>query len=114
MNELVYDKDYHYIDSISVWLDVDTVLYLAVIILLVYKTLHIIKSYKKKECISLFTFVKKYSLICALPLFALYAVQLCLSNIYIYKNIVTTILPIIYALIIQCVFILIDKIKKKK
>ena len=111
MNELNYNKELHWVDSISVWLDIDTVLYLVVIILIAYKTMHIIK---KKKCISLFTFVKKYSLICALPLFALYAVQLCLSNIYIYKNIVTTILPIIYALIIQCVFILIDKIKKKK
>jgi len=114
MNELVYDKKYHYWDSISVFLDIDSLIYMLVSIMIFWGIARIICKVKKKEKISIFVFISKYTIISAIPIFLLFAVQLIMSGKYIKNNIIIAFLPLVYGVLIQVIFMIIRKFKKEK
>ncbi len=114
MNELVYDKKYHYWDSVSVFLDIDSLIYILVMMMIFWGITRIICRVKKKEKISVFDFIRKYMIISAIPIFLLFAVSLIMSGLYIRNNIIIAFLPLVYGVIIQVIFMIIGKIKKNK
>ena len=114
MNELVYDKKYHYWDSVSVFLDIDSLIYILVSMMIFLGITRIICRVKKEEKISLFDFISKNMIISSIPIFLLFAVQLIMSGKYMKNNIIITFLPLLYGILIQVIFLIIREFKKDK
>lgn len=112
MEELVYDKKYHFWDSVSVWLDADSIIYLAVVVLIAFGLMVLISKIKHKEHISFFDFLRKYTFVCALPIFALFLIQLIASGIFVKNNIIVTFLPLLYGVVLQGIFVMIGKLMR--
>ena len=100
---MVYDKENHFIDSFSVWLDLDSCVYIIVILLIAWGVTRLVQKTKKKDKISLLKFTSKYMIFCSLPIFVLFAVQLIMSGLFVANNIIVTFLPLIYGAIIQLI-----------
>lgn len=113
MNEMVYNKEYHFLDSVSVWLDLDSLVYILVILFLAFGVTNLILKLRKKKLINLLVFTKNFMVLCAIPVFVLFGVQLIMSGMFIIGNIIITFLPLIYAVIIQLICMLVYKIIKK-
>ena len=91
MNELVYDKKYHYWDSVSVFLDIDSLIYILMLMMIFWG----ISRIKNKEKISIVDFISKYMINSSIPIYLLFAVQLKMSGMYIKNNIIVTFLPLV-------------------
>ena len=105
-NEMTYDKKYHFLDSFSVFMDIDSLIYILISALLVWAIVNIYYKSKKKDKIHFGVFVSKYMLFCSIPVFMFYAVMLIMSGVYVFNNIVILFLPLVYAIVIQFVFTL--------
>jgi len=114
MNELTYNKEYHYWDSISVFLDIDSLIYILVSMMIFWGIARIILKVRKKEKISIFVFISRYMIISAVPIFLLFAIQLIMSGMYVTNNIIITFLPLVYGILIQAIFMIVRKSKKEK
>ncbi len=108
MENLVYDKKYHFLNSLSVWLDLDSLVYILAVLLLAWGITNLICKCRKQRGIKLFRFAKKYMILCALPIFILFAVQLAMSGIWTSGNILIAFLPLLYGAVIQIIFIIIN------
>lgn len=111
-DEITYNKKYHFLDSFSVFLDIDSLIYILISALLIWAVANGFSRMKKGKKIRFGTFVSKYMIICAIPVFLFYAVMLIMSGVYVYNNIVVLFLPLLYAAIIQFVVRIILKNKK--
>ena len=87
-NEMTYDKKYHFLDSFSVFMDIDSLIYILISALLVWAIVNIYYKSKKKDKIHFGVFVSKYMLFCAIPVFVFYAIMLIMSGVYVFNNIV--------------------------
>ena len=104
MKEMNYDKPYHYIDSISVFLDLDTVIYIFVLALIIWGIIRLVQKVGKKQGMSFLCFLAKYLYAAYVPVFVFYMVQLIMSHQYIVTNIIISCLPIVYGVIFQLIF----------
>lgn len=115
MDELVYDKKYHFIDSVSVWLDLDSLIYIAVSLLLIWGIANLVMKIKKKPSLNILKFMARYMILCSLPIFILFGVQLLMSGMYyIVSNVIITFLPLLYGAIIQLICVLVCKHQQRK
>lgn len=110
-NEMTYDKKYHFLDSFSVFLDIDSLIYILISALLVWLIANIYTKSKKRANIGFASFVSKYMFVCSLPTFIFYAIMLVISGVYIINNVVILFLPLVYGAFIQ---LLACKIIKRK
>ena len=111
-NEMTYNKKYHFLDSFSVFMDIDSLIYILVSALLIWAIVNIYFKAKKKNRINFGVFVSKYMFFCAIPVFVFYAIMLIMSGVYVFNNIVVLFLPLVYAFVIQLVCYLLIKQKK--
>ena len=102
--EMTYNKKYHFWDSFSVFMDIDSLIYIFISTLLIWIIANIYSKSKKGKRISFRIFVSKYMFVCAIPVFAFYAIMLIMSGVYVLNNIVILFLPLLYAAIIQLIF----------
>jgi len=112
-NEMTYNKKYHFLDSFSVFLDIDSLIYILISALLIWTIASIYSKTKKGKKIQFSIFVSKYMFACAIPVFVFYAIMLIMSGVYVFNNIVILFLPLLYALIIQLIFWIIFRNKNK-
>ena len=103
-NEMAYNKKYHFLDSCSVFLDIDSLLYILISTLLIWLIVNMYYKWKKRKKISFDVFISRYMLVCSIPVFVFYAIMLAISGVYVFNNIVILFLPLLYASIIQFVF----------
>ena len=113
MNELSYEKKWHFWDSPSILLDIDSLIYLVVSVVFIWGIVCIVKKRMKKDSIKLSDFIGRYMILCSLPVFCIFLVQLIMSGKFILSNWIVTFLQLIYAVIIQAIFIIIKKPKGK-
>lgn len=112
-NEMTYDKKYHFIDSFSVFMDIDSLIYILISALLIWTIVNIYVKSKKGAKIGFGSFISRYMFVCAIPTFVFYAVMLVRSGVYMFNNIVVLFLPLVYALVIQLVAGIIMKRKRR-
>ena len=112
-NEMTYNKKYHFFDSFSVFMDIDSLIYILISALLAWAIVTIYVKCKKGKKIGFALFLSKYMFVCAIPTFVFYAIMLVMSGVYVFNNIVVLFLPLVYALVIQLVFSIILKQKRK-
>lgn len=112
-NEMTYNKKYHFLDSFSIFLDIDSLIYILISTLLIWAIANIYIKTKKRQKICFSIFVSKYMLVCAIPVFVFYAIMLIMSGVYVLNNIVILFLPLVYALIIQLIFRIIVRNRNK-
>lgn len=113
-SNLVYDKPYHYIDSISVFLDMDTPIYTFVLALIIWGIIRLVCKLKGKRGMSFLEFLARYLYTAYVPVFLFYLVSLIISQKFITTNIIITFLPLVYGVILQAIFIWIKRIRDKK
>ena len=111
--EMTYNKKYHFLDSFSVFMDIDSLVYIFISALLIWIIANIYSKSKKKKKIGFSIFVSKYMFVCAIPVFVFYAIMLIMSGIYVFNNIVILFLPLVYAIVIQFIFSIFLKQKRK-
>lgn len=105
-----YGKPFHYLLSPSIWLDLDSFVYIVVVALIVFGVVKIVAKFKKsKKKVKIIDFFSRYMLACSIPVFLLFFIQLYISGEWILSNIIVSILPIIYGAIIQLIFVVIRK-----
>lgn len=105
-----YGKPFHYLLSPSIWLDLDSIVYIVVVALIVFCAVKIVAKFKKsKKKVKIIDFFAKYMLACSIPVFLQFFIQLFISGQWIMSNIIVCILPIIYGAIIQLIFVIIRK-----
>lgn len=107
-----YGKPFHYLLSPSNWLDLDSLIYIAIVAILVFAVARIVAKCKGKKGTNIIDFLAKYMFICSVPIFILFFIQLVLSGQWRLDNIIISILPILYGGIIQLVFMIINKVRK--
>ncbi len=112
-NEMTYDKKYHFLDSFSVFLDIDSLIYILIFALLVWIIANIYAKSKKRAKIGFDLFVRKYMFVCSLPTFIFYAIMLVMSGVYVFNNVVILFLPLVYGAIIQLLVSIIIKHKRR-
>ena len=112
-NEMTYDKKYHFLDSFSVFMDIDSLIYILISALLVWIIVNIYAKSKKRAKIGFGWFVSKYMFVCSLPTFIFYAIMLVMSGVYVFNNVVILFLPLVYGAIMQVVVSIIIKHKRK-
>ena len=110
-NEMTYNKKYHFLDSFSVFLDIDSLLYILISALLIWQIVNMYYKWKKRKKISFGVFISRYMFVCSIPVFVFYAIMLVISGVYVFNNIVILFLPLLYASMIQFVF---SRLIKKK
>ena len=113
-NEMTYDKKYHFIDSFSVFMDIDSLIYILISALLIWIVVNIYVKSKKRTKIGFGSFVSKYMFVCSLPTFIFYAIMLVMSGVYVFNNVVILFLPLAYGAIIQGIVNIIIKQKKSR
>lgn len=111
--ELVYTKENHFIDSPSVFWDLDSFVYIFVLALIIFGIVRLVQKKKGADKISFVHFLAKYMIVCALPVFVLFLVQLLMSGVFIPTNWIITFLPLVYGIIIQLIFFAIYKFSSK-
>jgi len=107
-----YGKPFHYLLSPSIWLDLDSLIYITIVAILSFAVVRIVAKGKRKKGTNIIDFLAKYMFICSVPVFILFFIQLILSGQRRLDNIIISILPILYGGIIQLVFMIINKIRK--
>ena len=112
MKELSYEKKWHFWDSPSVFLDIDSLIYLDVSVVLIWSIVCADKNRMKKESIKFSDFVSSYTILCSVPVVCIFLVQLMMSGIFILSNWIVAFLPLIYSIIIQVILMIIKKWKK--
>ena len=112
-NEMTYDKKYHFLDSFSVFMDIDSLIYILISALLVWTIVNIYAKSKKRVKIGFGLFVSKYMFVCSLPTFFFFAIMLVMSGVYVFDNVVILFLPLVYGLIIQVLVSIISKHKRR-
>ena len=112
-NEMTYDKKYHFLDSFSVFMDIDSLIYILISALLVWIIVNIYVKSKKRAKIGFGWFVSKYMFVCSLPTFIFYAIMLVMSGVYVFNNVVILFLPLVYGVIIQVLVSIIIKHKRR-
>lgn len=113
-NRLEYSKELHWVDSPSVFWDMDAVIYIAILSLLIWGIVRLVQKKKGSEKIRFIDYCAKYLYTAYLPLFILFAVPLLMSGqYYILSNIIISLLPLVYGVILQLLFILIRKMRAK-
>ena len=112
-NEMTYNKKYHFLDSFSVFMDIDSLIYILISALLAWAIMNVYHKFQKKNKISFGVFVSKYLFFCSIPVFVFYAIMLIMSKVYVFNNIVVLFLPVVYAIIIQFVVRILLKKKRK-
>lgn len=106
---MVYDKDYHFWDSPAVFLDVDSIVYIGVLAVVAWLVVRLIQKIKGKEKISIIDFLAKYMILCSLPIFILYLCQLIPSGWYTLNSVTICILPLVYGVLVQIIFMVVRK-----
>ena len=114
MNEMTYNKQYHYIDSISVLLDLDTVIYIFVLALIIWGIIRLVLRIKKKQEMRFLDYLGKYFYSAYIPVFIFYSIQLIMSHQYIATNIIINFLPVVYGVVLQLIFRTICNGRKRK
>lgn len=112
-NPDAYGKPFHYLLSPSVFLDLDSFVYIVTVALLVFAVTRIVQRQKKKEKMGLVNFLGKYMIICSIPVFLLFFIQLAMSGQWSASNVIISVLPLVYGAIIQLIFMLVRKITRK-
>lgn len=106
-----YSKPFHYLLSPATYLDLDSFVYIVVLALLVFAIVRLVAKCKGRKGISFVNFFAKYMLVCAAPVFLLFFVQLAMSGQWSVSNAIICFLPLLYGLILQLIFKLIQKLK---
>jgi len=75
-NEMTYDKKYHFLDSFSVFMDIDSLIYILISTLIAWIIVNISAKSKKRATIGFGLFVGKYMFVCSIP--TLFFTQSCL------------------------------------
>lgn len=113
-NNLDYNKPYHYIDSPSVLLDLDAVVYILLLALVIWWIVRTLQKIKNKEKISFGDFCATYLYVSYVPWFILFMTQMIISGRYLATNIIISVLPLPYGVLMQLVFKGIIKIYNKR
>lgn len=100
-NEMTYDKKYHFLDSFSVFMDIDSLIYILVSAWLIWMIVNIYNKSQKKKKVYFGAFISKYMVLCSIPVFVFYAITLIMSGMYVFNNIVILFLPLVYGIVIQ-------------
>ena len=112
-NEMTYDKKYHFLDSFSVFMDIDSLIYILISTLIAWLIVNIYAKSKKRSKIGFSWFVSKYIFVCSIPTFIFYAIMLVMSGVYVFNNVVILFLPLAYGAIIQGIVNIIIKQKRR-
>lgn len=108
-----YGKPFHYLLSPSTWLDLDSFVYIVVAALIVFGVVKIVAKCKNdKKAVKITDFLARFMILCSLPIFLLFLIQLIMSGQWTARNIIICILPILYGTLIQLIFVIICKIRK--
>ena len=113
-NEMTYDKKYHFLDSFSVFMDIDSLIYILISTLIAWLIVNIYAKSKKRSKIGFSWFVSKCIFVCSIPTFIFYAIMLVMSGVYVFNNVVILFLPLAYGAIIQGIVNIIIKQKKSR
>lgn len=113
-NPEAYGKPFHYLLSPSVFLDLDSFVYIVILSLIVFAVVRIVQKVKGKKGTSVLDFYAKYMIVCSVPVFLLFFVQLAMSGQWTANNVIISILPLLYGLLIQLIFMLVRKLVRKK
>ena len=108
-----YHKPFHISGSPSVFLDLDSLVYILCCSLLGWLLVRAIQKRKGKKESAYFEFISKYMIVCSLPVFAIYLVTLLLNGKMVLSNWIICFLPLIYGLIIQAFTVFVEKMKLK-
>lgn len=105
-----YGKPFHYLLSPSIWLDLDSLIYIVVVALLAFGAVRIIvKCKNSNKKVKIIDFFARFMIPCSIPVFLLFFIHLIKSGQWTVSNIIVSILPIVYGAIIQLIFIIIRK-----
>lgn len=107
-----YHKPFHIAGSPSVFLDLDTFVYITVLALFSWLIVRGIQKKKGKDKIGLAMFVSRYMLICSGVVFLAYLVNLLLFGKMVLSNWIICFLPLLYGGIIQLIAFIAVKTKK--
>lgn len=108
-----YSKPFHISGSPSVFLDLDSLIYIVVSSTLVWLIVCAVKKIKGIKPSSYFEFIGKYMIVCALPVFIINLIMLFMNSKMIFTNCIICILPLLYGLVIQILFTFIRKYRRK-
>ena len=111
MNELEYRKSNHYIDSPSVFWDLDSLIYIVALGLIIWGIIRLVSRIRNSRKMSFAEYISKYFYSAYVPIFLLFFVQLLISGVFIPTNIIICVLPLVYGLIIQIIFLIVRKIR---
>lgn len=110
-----YGKPFHYLLSPSIWLDIDSFIYIVVVAMLTFLVVRIVKrGNNTKNKINLIDFLAKYMLACSAPVFFIFFIQLIISGQWTANNLIVSFLPIVYGVIIQLIFTMVRKIIRRR
>ena len=109
-----YHKPFHIGGSPSVFLDLDTLVYITVLALLSWLIVRVIQKKKGKAEIGLAVFVSRYMLFCSGIVFLAYLVNLLLYGQMVLNNWIICFLPLVYGGIIQLIGFIAVKMKKRQ
>lgn len=109
-----YSKPFHIAGSLSMFLDLDSFVYVMLTSLIIWLLVRLLQKKRGLKRISYITFMSKCTLFCAVPIFLLFLIQLIISGQMVLSNWIICFLPLIYGIIIQLIFYGIKKIKNEK
>lgn len=99
-----YSKPYHISGSPTVFLDLDTLLYLLLISFIVWLVVRSVQKRRKRKQISYTSFMSRYLLACSVPLFLGNLITLLLFGKMVLANWIICFLSLIYAGVLQLLF----------
>lgn len=104
MNNLEYNKEYHFIDSPSVFWDLDTLIYLAILSLIIWGTIRLFGKIKDARSMTYPEYCARFLYTAYIPIFLFYFIPLLISGMFIPSNFIISFLPLVYGGIIQLIF----------
>ena len=108
-----YSKPFHISGSPSVFLDIDSLIYILICSVLAWFLIKVIQKIKGKNQSGYCEFISKYMIICAFPVFVAYLITLLLNGKMVLSNWIICFLPLTYGLIIQVFLVFVRKMKQK-
>lgn len=105
-----YSKPFH-IGSPSVFLDLDSLVYIVISLIVIWLVVRLIQKKKSNAKSGFVKFASKYMILCAMPVFLIYLIQLIVAGKMVVTNWIICFLPLVYGAILQLIFFGVGKIK---
>lgn len=105
-----YSKPFHIV-SPSVFLDLDSLVYIVISLIVIWLVIRLIQKKKGNDQSGFVMFASKYMVLCSMPIFIIYLIQLIVAGKMVVTNWIICFLPLIYGAILQLIFFGVGKMK---